>query len=103
VDSVTPKQRSEIMARVRSKNTRPELRVRKLVFALGYRYRLHDRKLRAVPISFFGSREKLFLCMAASGIGTRDARSHGCQNLAGLFGYPNLKETNCATNETRER
>jgi DNA mismatch endonuclease, patch repair protein len=33
------------MARVGGKNTQPELRARKLVFALGYRYRLHDGKL----------------------------------------------------------
>ena len=37
------------MARVRSKNTRPELIVRKLVWALGYRYRLHVAKLPGKP------------------------------------------------------
>jgi len=59
VDSLTPKERSEIMARVRAKNTRPELRVRKLVFALGYRYRLHDRKLPGCPDLVFGRRRKV--------------------------------------------
>lgn len=47
------------MARVRSKNTRPELLVRKLVFALGYRYRLHDRKLPGSPDIVFGPRRKI--------------------------------------------
>jgi DNA mismatch endonuclease (patch repair protein) len=37
------------MARVRSKNSRPELFVRKLVFALGYRYRLHANDLPGNP------------------------------------------------------
>ncbi len=59
MDSLTPKERSEIMARVRAKNTRPELRVRKLVFALGYRYRLHDRKLPGCPDLVFGRRRKV--------------------------------------------
>jgi DNA mismatch endonuclease (patch repair protein) len=59
VDSLTPRERSEIMARVRAKNTRPELRVRKLVFALGYRYRLHDRKLPGCPDLVFGPRRKV--------------------------------------------
>jgi len=59
VDSLSPKERSEIMARVRAKNTRPELRVRKLVFALGYRYRLHDRKLPGCPDLVFGPRRKV--------------------------------------------
>ncbi|MGB9067530.1 MAG: DNA mismatch endonuclease Vsr [Candidatus Acidiferrales bacterium] len=59
VDSLSPKERSEVMARVRAKNTRPELRVRKLVFALGYRYRLHDRKLPGRPDLVFGPRRKV--------------------------------------------
>ena len=59
VDSLSSKERSEIMARVRSKNTRPELRVRKLVFALGYRYRLHDRKLPGSPDLVFRPRKKV--------------------------------------------
>ena len=59
MDSVTPRERSEIMARVRSKDTRPELRVRKLVFALGYRYRLHDRKLPGCPDLVFRPRRKV--------------------------------------------
>lgn len=52
VDSLSAKERSEIMARVRSRNTRPELRVRDLVFALGYPYRLHD-------ISFAGAIDEI--------------------------------------------
>jgi DNA mismatch endonuclease (patch repair protein) len=59
VDSLSPKERSEIMARVRSKDTRPEMRVRKLAFALGYRYRLHDRKLPGCPDLVFGPRRKV--------------------------------------------
>jgi len=49
VDSLSVAERSEIMARVRSKNSRPELFVRKLVFALGYRYRLHAKNLPGHP------------------------------------------------------
>jgi len=59
VDSLSPKERSEIMARVRSKNTRPELRVRNLVYALGYRYRLHDRNLPGCPDLVFRLRRKV--------------------------------------------
>jgi DNA mismatch endonuclease (patch repair protein) len=49
VDNLSLAERSEIMARVRSKNSRPELLVRKLVFALGYRYRLHVKDLPGHP------------------------------------------------------
>jgi DNA mismatch endonuclease (patch repair protein) len=59
VDSLTPKERSEIMGRVRSKNSRPELAVRNVVFALGYRYRLHARALPGCPDLVFRPRRKV--------------------------------------------
>ena len=49
MDSVSLAERSKIMARVPSKNSRPELFVRKLVFALGHRYRLHVKDLPGRP------------------------------------------------------
>ncbi len=47
------------MARVRSKNSRPELAVRKIVFAFGYRYRLHARTLPGCPDLVFRPRRKV--------------------------------------------
>ncbi len=47
------------MSRVRSKNMRPELLVRRLVFAMGYRYRLHVRKLPGCPDLVFSPRRKV--------------------------------------------
>lgn len=49
MDNLSTAQRSEVMARVRSKNSRPEMFVRKLVFSLGYRYRLHAKDLPGHP------------------------------------------------------
>jgi len=46
------------MSKVRSKNTSPELKVRKLVFSLGYRYRLHGKNLPGKPDLVFPSRKK---------------------------------------------
>jgi DNA mismatch endonuclease (patch repair protein) len=59
VDSLSPQERSDIMARVRSKNSRPELAVRKIVFGLGYRYRLHARELPGCPDLIFTPRRKV--------------------------------------------
>lgn len=59
MDSLSPAERSEIMARVHSKNSRPELFVRKLIFALGYRYRLHARDLPGHPDLVFRKRRKV--------------------------------------------
>lgn len=44
-DTITPERRSENMRRITSKRTKPELLVRQLTHSLGYRYRLHSKKL----------------------------------------------------------
>ena len=45
LDTLTPEERSERMSRVRSKDTKPEMVVRRLVHAMGYRYRLRSVEL----------------------------------------------------------
>lgn len=59
MDSLSPAERSEVMARVRSKNSRPEMFVRKLVFALGCRYRLHAKDLPGHPDLVFRRARKV--------------------------------------------
>jgi DNA mismatch endonuclease (patch repair protein) len=59
VDSIDQATRSALMARVRSKNTRPELIVRKMLFAAGYRYRLHAKNLPGSPDLVFSGRKKV--------------------------------------------
>ncbi|NLF59944.1 MAG: DNA mismatch endonuclease Vsr [Lentisphaerae bacterium] len=49
MDTLTSEQRSAVMSRIRSKNTKPELVVRRHLHALGFRYRLHDPKLPGHP------------------------------------------------------
>ena len=41
MDTLTPEQRSERMRRVRGRDTKPEMIVRRPVHGMGYRYRLH--------------------------------------------------------------
>jgi DNA mismatch endonuclease (patch repair protein) len=48
-DVHTPEQRSRNMSRIRSKDTRPEIAVRRLVHRLGYRFRLHQSDLPGRP------------------------------------------------------
>lgn len=47
------------MRRVRSKDTKTEWVVRRLVHALGYRYRLHDRTVPGSPDMVFRGRKKV--------------------------------------------
>lgn len=58
-DHVNRGKRSLIMAAVRSKDTKPELEVRSLVHALGYRYRLHVDSLPGKPDLVFPGRHKI--------------------------------------------
>lgn len=61
-DSLTPKERSRRMAAIRGRDTKPELVVRRLVHALGYRYRLHGRGLPGRPDMVFpGRRAVIFV------------------------------------------
>jgi DNA mismatch endonuclease (patch repair protein) len=48
-DKVTKETRSRMMASVRSKDTKPEMVIRRALHAKGLRYRLHDRKLPGSP------------------------------------------------------
>jgi DNA mismatch endonuclease Vsr len=50
---------SRRMAAVRGKGTKPEIVVRRLVHGLGFRFRLHDRKLPGTPDIVFHSRRKI--------------------------------------------
>ena len=49
MDIVTPEQRSKNMAAIRSKNTKPEVYFRKLLFAKGYRYSLNSKRIPGHP------------------------------------------------------
>jgi len=58
-DNLTPEQRKRTMTQVHSKDTQPEMRVRRLVHSLGYRYRLHRKELPGNPDLVFPKRRKI--------------------------------------------
>jgi DNA mismatch endonuclease (patch repair protein) len=49
MDNLESDARSRLMARVRARDTRPEMIVRAIAHQLGYRFRLHDRRLPGTP------------------------------------------------------
>ena len=59
MDVHTPEQRSRNMSAIRGKDTKPEMVVRRIVHALGYRYRLHRRGLPGVPDLVFPKLQKI--------------------------------------------
>ena len=52
-DIVSKQTRSRMMSSVRAKNTKLELEVRRRLFAMGFRYRLHQRALPGTPDMVF--------------------------------------------------
>jgi DNA mismatch endonuclease (patch repair protein) len=48
-DNLTPGKRSELMSRIRSSNTKPELTVRSILHRNGYRYSLKRKNLPGKP------------------------------------------------------
>jgi DNA mismatch endonuclease (patch repair protein) len=61
-DRFSPDMRSKIMSKIRGKDTKQELYIRKLVFSMGYRYRLHYPKLIGKPdIAFPGRKKVIFV------------------------------------------
>jgi DNA mismatch endonuclease, patch repair protein len=48
-DVFTPEKRSEVMARIRGRDTKPELALRSLLHALGYRFTVNGPLNRSLP------------------------------------------------------
>jgi DNA mismatch endonuclease (patch repair protein) len=58
----TTKQRSELMGKIKSQGTKPELKLKKALWNLGYRYRKNVRKLSGSPdIVFYKFKLAVFI------------------------------------------
>ena len=61
-DIFTKEKRSDIMSRIKNKNTTPEVVIRKLIYSLGYRYCLHQKDLPGTPdIVFIKKKKAIFI------------------------------------------
>lgn len=96
LDPLTKAERSERMSRIRNANTQPELAVRRLVYSMGYRYRLRSGSLPGNPDLVFGSRRKVIFV-------------HGCfwhQHGCGVYRMPRTRlgfwEPKLAGNRARD-
>lgn len=71
-----PEARRRTMQAVKSKDTGPEMCVRRLLHGLGYRYRLHRRDLPGCPDLVFSSRKKVIFVHGCFWHGHRCARGN---------------------------
>jgi len=85
--------RSKLMARIRSKNTAPEMQVRRTLFSMGYRFEFTGRIYPGARISSLSQKEKLSSSTGASGISIQTVQERvslpqikriGCQSLNGI-------------------
>ena len=79
-DKLSPARRSANMGKIRSKDSAPELVVRRIAFRLGYRYRLHTAKLPGKPDLVFPARRKVIFvhgCFWHQHKGCREGRPPG--------------------------
>ncbi len=60
VDRITKEKRSRVMSRIRSKNTKPELSLRKALWAKGFRFRIHYCNEK-IDIAFPGQKVAVFV------------------------------------------
>ncbi|HEX8300751.1 DNA mismatch endonuclease Vsr [Sphingomonas sp.] len=59
MDSISPERRSANMRQIKSRDTKPEMVVRRTAHRLGYRYRLHRKDLPGKPDLVFPGRSKI--------------------------------------------
>ena len=58
-DVLTAEGRSRNMRQIRSKNTKPEMTVRRALYGMGFRYRLHAKALPGKPDLVFKNRRRI--------------------------------------------
>ena len=98
-DTLTRAERSARMALIRSKNTKPEIRVRKLAHALGYRFRLYKADLPGKPDMVFASRRKVIF---VNGCFWHQHADPGCKDARGPQSNRAYWEPKLARNVARD-
>lgn len=59
MDNLSKEKRSALMSKIRGKNTKPEMAVRRFIWGAGFRYRLHAKYLPGTPDLVFTSKKKV--------------------------------------------
>lgn len=101
MDVLTKKQRSYCMSRIRGKDTKPEIAVRKIIHNLGYRYRLYKKNLPGCPDIVLSRHQKIIFvngcwwhrhnCL----LGRREPKSRRSYWLPKLKGNKTRHKKNC--------
>jgi DNA mismatch endonuclease Vsr len=93
MDRLSKETRREIMKRIRAKNTKPELIVRRILHKSGFRYRLHEKKLPGKPDIVFVANRKVIFVHGCFGIYMLIVRERGFRQVAAIIGCRSLNAT----------
>jgi DNA mismatch endonuclease (patch repair protein) len=96
-DKISKERRSANMRAVRSRNTRPEIRVRQIAHGLGYRFRLHRRDLPGKPDIVFPRHQKAIFVH-----GCFWHQHNGCRRASVPQSNPRFWRTKLARNAARD-
>lgn len=97
VDVHSPEIRSKNMRAIRSVDTKPELRVRKALFAAGFRYRLHKAELPGKPDVVFRKYRTVIFVHGCFWHG------HGCKYFKLPKSRPDFWHSKIETNQARDQ
>lgn len=91
-DNFSRKKRSYIMSRIAGKNTLPEKKVRKILWGMGYRYKLHVRALPGCPDIVLPGLRKVVFVHGCFWHGHKNCRRSECPKTNGRFWRSKLGE-----------
>ena len=98
MDTLTKEARSALMSKIRGKDTRPELIVRRALHAMGYRFRLQAKELPGKPDIVFRPRRKAIFVH-----GCFWHRHEGCRIASSPKSRQDYWEAKFARNVARDR
>lgn len=85
-DIYSKEKRSEIMSRISGKGTKPEIILRKALFAKGFRYRVNVGNLPGKPDIVLPKYKSVIFVHGCFGMDTRDASTHTYPKAIRSFG-----------------
>lgn len=85
-DVLTSEQRRKCMSRIRSKNTKPEIIIRKFLFAHGFRFRINVKRLPGTPDIVLRKYQTVIFVNGCFGMGMKDAAIFAFLKVMWIFG-----------------
>lgn len=97
MDKISPEKRSWNMSQIKSRNTNPEMKLRKALHGMGFRYRLHNRKLPGSPDLVFSKYKAVIFVNGCFW------HRHGCKHTTTPSTRKDFWETKFKANTERDK